>query len=273
MDTNPRKAMLEQAFDTVAEAYDHPALSFFPKTAACIMEQLALPDHVRLLDVCTGTGMLSLRAAEHLSCGEVTGIDLSAGMLAQARLKAAEQGLDNTTFIQMDLDHLNLPTLHFDVATCSFGLFFLDDMAHGLSNIAAVVRPGGTIAISSFTDNAFEPFSQCFLDRYQSYGFEVPPLSWRRLASEQQIRDIFSTAGLDDIRFHHQPMSYTMSSAQDWWDVVWNAGYRALLNQLSEAQQQEFRREHLAEIAALHASGSCRLETNVIIAIAHKPDA
>ena len=33
MQSNDRKKMIQQGFDTVAEGYDHPSLSFFPETA------------------------------------------------------------------------------------------------------------------------------------------------------------------------------------------------------------------------------------------------
>ena len=71
-----RKAMIQQGFDTVAEGYDHPSLSFFPEIHArhewwkywqC-MEQLRvkrLVDYLQqnptdhLLDVCTGSAALA----------------------------------------------------------------------------------------------------------------------------------------------------------------------------------------------------------------------
>lgn len=33
MESNDRKKMIQQGFDTVAAGYDHPSLSFFPETA------------------------------------------------------------------------------------------------------------------------------------------------------------------------------------------------------------------------------------------------
>jgi ubiquinone/menaquinone biosynthesis C-methylase UbiE len=76
-------------------------------------------------------------------------------MLQQAKNKAAEINLDNTEFKQMDLEHLELDKATFDIATSNFGLFFLEDMIKGLSNIASTVKPDGKVAITSFTVNAF----------------------------------------------------------------------------------------------------------------------
>ena len=135
------KKMIQQGFDTVAPGYDHPSLCFFPETAKRLIEHLELDaldqnPGLHLLDVCTGTGCVALAAAERLSQGHITGIDLSTGMLQQAINKAAAKNLNNTQFHQMDLEHLSLENLDrpdqaFDIATSSFGLFFLEDMVKG----------------------------------------------------------------------------------------------------------------------------------------------
>jgi len=237
MDKIERKQMIRKALDTVAEGYDHPSLAFFPDTADRMLDVLSLGVSDHLLDVCTGTGMVALKAAQKLSSGQVTGIDLSPGMLQQARAKADKLNLNNPQFINMDLEDLRSGDTLYDMATCSFGLFFIDDMIAALKNISSSVKPGGSIAISSFTGDAFDPFSQMFLDCYESFGKEIPPLSWKRLESEDNIRPVFNAAGISDISFHPYPLSYTMKNEHHWWDVVWNAGYRGLLNQLSEEQQ------------------------------------
>jgi ubiquinone/menaquinone biosynthesis C-methylase UbiE len=267
---NARKNMIQQAFDTVAEGYDHPSLAFFPETADRIMNHLNMSDDLHLLDVCTGTGMVALNAAQRLGRGKVTGIDLSSGMLNQARYKAEQLALDNTEFIQMDLDSLKFSPQSFDVVTSSFGLFFIEDMEAALTSIVHTVKSGGRIALSSFTGNAFQPFSDMFIERYQSFGMEVPGLSWKRLETEQALTDVFNAAGVEAIEFHHEPLSYAIKSEQHWWDIVWNAGYRGLLNQLTEAQRLDFERQHRDEIAELCAANDARMDVSVIIAIGQK---
>lgn len=269
--TQDYKQIIKQAFDTVAMGYDHPSLAFFPQTADRLLQQLKLAEDYLMLDVCTGTGMVALAAAEQLPRGKVTAIDLSSGMLEQARKKASEKGLSNIEFLQMDLDQLELSSNHFDVATSSFGLFFMEDMEHALSNIISTVKPGGCVAITSFTGNAFAPFSDIFLERYQSYGMKIPDLSWKRLATPDNISALFSNVGLVKTQYHHIPLGYPVEQPQQWWDVVWNAGYRGLLNQLSEAKQQQFKREHFDELKEMLKHGQIWMETEVIMAIAEKP--
>lgn len=264
------KKKLQETFNTVATGYDHPALSFFPETAKRMVEYLAIGKGTKLLDVCTGTGVVALEAASQAPEVNVTGIDLSSGMLAQAKSKADQQKLNNITFSQMDLDHLDFPDQHFDVATCSFGLFFLEDMEQGLRNIVSKVRSGGTIAISTFSEGAFDPMSTLFVKRYEAFGYEVPPLSWKQLTTDKQLKEIFAKVGIDKLEIHREPLGFYLNSAQDWWDVIWNAGYRGLLNQMTEEEQETFKIKHLREIQQLCDEGKTWLDTGVAIVIAKK---
>ena len=270
--TSPeRKQMIQQGFDTVAPGYDHPSLFFFPETARRMRAHLGLSNNEQLLDVCTGTGMLALEVAPHLSEGSVTGIDLSSGMLQQAKNKAADRGLNNVRFRQMDLEALEFPAGHFDVATSSFGLFFLEDMVQGLRNIASVVRPGGKLAISTFTGNAFSPMSDLFVECYESFGKELPALSWKRLCTHEHVEEHFNQAGITKLDIHHEPLGYHMTDSQMWWDVVWNAGYRSLLNQLTDEQQAEFKEKHMADIDKLVGDEGVWFNAEVLIAVGEKP--
>ena len=270
MQNNDRKKMIQQGFDTVAAGYDHPSLSFFPETAKRLVEHLQLNPTDNLLDVCTGTGCVALTAAKKLSQGKVFGIDLSSGMLQQAKNKSAAKNLNNTEFKQMDLEHLEFSEASFDVATSSFGLFFLEDMTHGLNNIANTVKPGGKVAITTFAGEAFSPMADIFLKRFESTGREVPPLSWKRLATEELIKEQFNAVNISKVEIHHEPLGYQMTDPQMWWDVVWNAGWRSLLNQLTDDEQAEFEKDHLEEISKVLGENGTWFNTEVLIAIGEK---
>lgn len=270
MDTQQRKQMIQATFDTVAESYDHPSLQFFHQTARLMLSHLTPAPDAIWVDIATGTGMVALEAAAHLPSGSVTGIDLSHGMLDQARAKAQARQLDNVTFRQMDLDEMDLAKDHFDIATCSFGLFFMDDMESAMRRIAHTVKPGGRIAISSFAGTAFAPFSTIFLSLYEEFGKQVPPLSWKRLADIPAIEKVFRAAGITEISYHHEPLGYALQSEQQWWDIVWNAGFRGLLNQLSDTELEAFKAQHMGKIHELCRKGENWLDTSVIVAIGRK---
>ncbi len=262
-----KKQALQNTFDSVAKGYDHPALSFFPETAKRMVEYLSPEFSTQLLDVCTGTGVVALEVASQCESSNITGIDLSEGMLVEAQRKADQKDHNNITFSQMDLDYLTFPDNHFDYATCSFGLFFLDDMRQGLKNIASKVKPSGKIAISTFSGGAFEPMSSIFLEQYEAMGYQVPPLSWKQMTTDEQLIGLFASAGIDDVSICREPLGFHMRSADDWWDVVWNAGYRGLLSKMNEAELASFKEQHLQDVQQLCDSGDTWLDTGVGIAI------
>jgi hypothetical protein len=61
-----------------------------------------------------------------------------------------------------------------------------------------------------------------------------------------------------------------MTDPQMWWDVVWNAGWRALLDQMQEEEQKEFEKIHLNEIADVVGIDGVWFNTEVLIAVAEK---
>ncbi len=268
--TSEHKQRIESAFNTVAGGYDHPAAEFFPETARRMVDHLQLKFNESLLDVCSGTGVLSMYAAVQLSQGSVTGIDLSDGMLQKAYSKLQYEELHNVTFQQMDMENMSFPDRQFDVAACNFGLFFLEDMENGLRHIASKVKPGGKIGISTFVPDAFEPMSSLFIERYESYGKEVTPISWKRLASEEAMKEIFAAAGIETVEVYEEPQGFDMTSAQEWWDIIWNAGFRGLLQQLNDDEQAELKEKHMEEINQLCASKNIRMNTGAIIAVGTK---
>ena len=186
-----------------------------------------------ILDVAAGTGRLSLAIAQSLPMGRVTGADFSAGMLAQARSKAEAAGIRNAEFVEMDMQEMVFPDDHFDAAVCAFGIFFVEDMERQIRHIADKVKPGGKVAISNFHGEMFTPIGGMFLDRIKGYGVEIPPMTWKRIASEEKCKLLFQAAGLKDIRSEVKNIGYYLKNTDEWWDVIWYAGFRGMVNQLS----------------------------------------
>jgi len=251
MDNQQRKAQLKKTFDTVAEGYGTAGMEFFHNAAKHLPLIFQLQGHEQLLDVATGTGIAATAIAPHLPRGSVTGIDLSEGMLAQARASALSQGLDNIELHVMDMQDIGFDNAHFDAANCSFGIFFLTDMQSLLQHIASKVKPGGQIVASSFYQGSFEPNLDLFLERIQGYGIEPPAFTWKSICTEEKFHALYTSAGLSDVQIHRHDIGYSLNDAEAWWRVIWYAGFRGLVAQLSTDQLAEFKQQHLAEIAAL----------------------
>lgn len=266
MDDQQRKAQLKTTFDTVAEGYGTAGMEFFHNAAACLPRLFELRGDERLLDVATGTGIAATALAPHLPHGKITGIDLSPGMLAQARARADAAGAGNIELRAMDMTQIAFDDACFDAANCSFGLFFLPDMLGLLRHIVSKVKPGGQVVTCSFYRGSFEPNVDLFLERIQGYGVTPPDFTWKQLCVEDHYHDLYARAGLTDVRTHVEPIGYPLDSAEAWWRVIWYAGFRGLVAQLSEADLARFKQEHLAEIDALKTQNGIPLNITALFA-------
>jgi hypothetical protein len=135
-----------------------------------------------------------------------------------------------------------------------------------LKHIAAKVKPGGRVVASSFYEDAFQPNVDLFLERTQRYGVAPPEFTWKAISTEETFHALYADAGLGDIRIHRHDIGYFLTDAEEWWRVVWYAGFRGLVAQLSEADLIRFKQEHLAEIAALQTPQGIPLRVSVLFA-------
>jgi ubiquinone/menaquinone biosynthesis C-methylase UbiE len=271
MDDQQRKALLKETFDAVAGGYDNSALRFFPASAGRMAALLGLRGDEHVLDVACGTGHASLAMARLLPHGRVTAVDFSPGMLAQARHKAAALGAGNVEFLERDMQALGFPDGTFDDAISAFGIFFAEDMDAQLARIVSAVKPGGTVMISCFQERYFHPLKDLLNERLARYGVQPPPQTWKRIASEEGCRDLFKKAGLREIRVVAENLGYFLENAAQWWDIVWNAGFRRMVGRLAPDDQAQFKSEHLEEIAATMTRDGIWLDVGVLFTSGTKP--
>lgn len=98
-----------------------------------------------VLEVGVGTG-LALR--HYGPAVTVTGVDYSEEMLEKARGKVAEDGLRNVAALRrMDARALDFPDGSFDHVACMHVISVVPEPERVMSEIARVVRPGGTVLI------------------------------------------------------------------------------------------------------------------------------
>jgi SAM-dependent methyltransferase len=114
-----------------------------------LIERARIGPGSRVLDVATGIGEPALTAAPRaLPGGRVLAIDVAAGMLDQARERAAREGITNVTFREMDAAAPDLAAEGFDALTCRWGLMFMPDVAATLAAWRRLLAPGGRLAIA-----------------------------------------------------------------------------------------------------------------------------
>ena len=113
-------------FDAKASAYDSSKSDEYNSAVSLVVSHASpQPDDV-VLDLGTGTGAIALALTE--DAGEVIGRDISAGMLAQAREKARDAGIENVDFGEGRFREPNAPAA-VDIVTSNFAMHHLDDDA------------------------------------------------------------------------------------------------------------------------------------------------
>jgi SAM-dependent methyltransferase len=111
------------------------------------MDRLGLLPGQRVIDLGCGSGRTTLELAARVSPGgEVTGVDISAGMLARARERAARLKAGNVEFVHADVQVHALGQARFDAAYSRFGVMFFADAVAAFSNIRRALRPGGLLS-------------------------------------------------------------------------------------------------------------------------------
>jgi ubiquinone/menaquinone biosynthesis C-methylase UbiE len=76
----------------------------------------------------------------------VTGLDYAASAVAEARTRTADKS-DRLTFLQADMNALDLPERSFEAAISIDTLYWVADIADTLSQVMPALKPGGQIAI------------------------------------------------------------------------------------------------------------------------------
>jgi len=143
-------------FGRIARRYDllNHLLSFnldrrWRRAAA---RELAPEPGQRLLDLCGGTGDLTLELSSHGRPDLVVCCDFSHPMLTLAAEKFRRRGLSRGCLV-LEADGLKLPfpDASFDGVTAAFGVRNLENLETGLREIHRVLRPGGRFVILEFS--------------------------------------------------------------------------------------------------------------------------
>jgi len=175
-------------FDTVAPKYDfmNTLLSFgihllWKRTAVRI---LGLKGGDRIIDVCGGTGDLSILASRRAGpSGLVVLYDINRDMLERGRTKIIRSSYGRRIFsVQGDAESISFPDHYFDAAMVGFGIRNLTHMNKGFREMHRVLKPGGTLMCLEFS----KPTAPVFSWLYDFYSFHIMPLlGWAVVGSRQ----------------------------------------------------------------------------------------
>jgi ubiquinone/menaquinone biosynthesis C-methylase UbiE len=265
------KAKAAATYNATADAYDHPANSFWARFGRRTVERLDLRSGQLVLDVCCGSGASAIPAAEKVGPeGSVLGVDLSERLLALARAKANALQLRNIEFRLGDLLDLRQPAAHFDAVVCVFGVFFVPDIAAAVRALWHVVRPGGKLAITTWGPRFLEPGSTAFWNSIREVrpdlykGFNP----WDRICDPASLHALLQEGGVGQADVVAEAAQHPIPSPEAWWAAVLGTGYRGTVELLDA---KDFERVHTTNLEYVRRSGIDAVEVNVVFAVATKP--
>jgi hypothetical protein len=135
-----------------------------------------------------------------------------------------------------------------------------------------LVRPGGTLAVTTWGPRVFEPLNSVFWNAVRA---ERPELykgfnAWDRINEPEAVQALLAQAGVNAPEATLEMGSQTLRTPEDWWSIVLGTGYRATVDQLDAESRERVRRNNLDYA---REAGVTAVETNVIYAAARKPAA
>ena len=154
-----------------------------------------------VIDVGCGGGATLAMLAHHVGReGHVTGIDISAPLLAiaQARAKLATASAE---VVQADAETHPLPERRYDLAFSRFGVMFFANPANAFVNLRRALKPGGRLAFVCWRAMAINPWMM--VPRGVVTRYVAPPLRPAdptapgpfAFADPMRIRGILAEAG------------------------------------------------------------------------------
>jgi len=154
--------------------------------ANVIIGLMKLQAGMKVLDAGCGPGRLAIPSAQAIGPqGELTALDLQAGMLARTQEKARVAGLSNLRFVQAGLGEGKLEKDYYDRALLVTVLGEIPNSEAALKEIFFVLKPGGLLSI---TEVIFDPHFQ----------------------SRETVQRVAGAAGFQEKGFFGKRLAYTI---------------------------------------------------------------
>jgi demethylmenaquinone methyltransferase/2-methoxy-6-polyprenyl-1,4-benzoquinol methylase len=217
-DKHRQEDFVQQLFSSIAKRYDLLNAVFTLNQDTYWRNFAAAKANLKeghsVLDVCCGTGKLSIALAESVrTSGQIIGLDFSESMLLQASENIQKTPYQQTiTLIQGNALHLPFADNHFDCTTIGFGLRNVADIKKTLSEMVRVVKPGGTVLSVELAKPSAPILKQLYYLYFEhllpvlgNLGFTKNqpyynlPASLKTLPPHSVLQDIFAQAGLQQI--------------------------------------------------------------------------
>jgi ubiquinone/menaquinone biosynthesis C-methylase UbiE len=185
----PARTAKEQ-FDRQAAHYNAQWNTWTEATLHWLLDHADCQTDDEVLDVATGTGFTALAFAPHAR--SVVGLDVSSGMLAQARQKQTAQGIANVTWTEGAAESMPFADETFTLVTCRVAPHHFLSLPGFLSEVARVLKPGGRFLLADTSVPDEDPIADEWQNRVESlrdpsHVRNRSPREWRALMEQAEL--------------------------------------------------------------------------------------
>ncbi len=238
----PHNERAASVWNSGGSGYDNISRGIADSIAHCVLRLDPQPGE-RILDLATGTGWTSRAVAR--AGAKVTGVDISAELLAAAAERARAEDID-IRYDQGDAESLPYSDGEFDAVISTCGVMFASRPEAAARELSRVCRKGGRIAITTWLpdSNLFKMFM--VMKPYMAPPPSPPPPSPFEWGKTERVRELLGDAF--NLKFEKGTSYYREPSG----DAAWNTfstSYgptRALAASLDDAKRAELKRDFIA---------------------------
>jgi ubiquinone/menaquinone biosynthesis C-methylase UbiE len=192
-------------------------------------------------------------------------------MVKLAKQAAAEQGIADITFCQVDGEQLSFPDASFDAVTCAFSLFQFPDMSRALAEMRRVLRPRGRLGLSNWGPGYFSPVAALQRDLFRGSGLRqllANPIAFRPDALQSLLLD----AGFTAVELTEETDKVWFKDPEEVWAFNSDMGpFPVMLQrQLSPGQRREMERRLATMLQGLMTDRGVRCSFHLLYALAEK---
>ena len=244
-----RAAMYEIA-EAIAPTWERRRAEVETATAPVrewLLSELRPREGDTVLELAAGVGDTGFDAAALIGeRGRLISSDFSPAMLAAARRRGAERGIDNVEYRVMDAERTGLGNDSVDGVLCRFAYMLMVDPAAALAETRRVLRPDGRLALAVWGALEQIPFfaiiGSCLGKRGHIPPPEPPPAPGPfSMASPERTTALLHGAGFAEVRTEEVLARFRVPDVNEYLELVEDtAGPLGLaLRGLSKAERAE----------------------------------